>query len=61
MSRGPITFRQRDVSAAMKAATDAGYAVVRVEIDKTGKIVLITSKAGRTAEEEVNQWDAVLS
>jgi hypothetical protein len=45
----------------MTAATDAGYAVVRVEIDKTGKIVLITSKAGRTAEEEVNQWDAVLS
>jgi hypothetical protein len=61
MSRGPTTFRQRDVSAAMKAATDAGYAVVRVEIDKTGKIILVTSKAGNTVEEEVAKWDAALS
>jgi hypothetical protein len=45
----------------MKAATDAGYAVVRVEIDKTGKIILVTSKAGNTVEEEVAKWDAVLS
>jgi hypothetical protein len=43
----------------MKAATDAGYAVVRVEIDKTGKIILITAKAGEHIEREVNEWDAV--
>jgi len=42
--RGPATFRQRDVTAAVKAATAAGLDIARVEIDKTGKIILITGK-----------------
>ena len=44
MSRGPTTFRQRDVTAAVKAVTAAGYQVVRVEVDKTGKITVITTR-----------------
>ena len=38
MSRGECTFRQRDVTAALKAVRDAGVEVARVEIDKEGKI-----------------------
>jgi hypothetical protein len=42
MARGPTTFRQRDVTAAIKAAAAAGLLVARVEIDKSGKIVIVT-------------------
>ena len=44
MSRGPATFRQRDVSAAIKAALAAGVEVARVEIGKDGKIIVVTDK-----------------
>lgn len=42
MARSPTTFRQRDVTAAIKAAGAAGLLVSRVEIDKSGKIVIVT-------------------
>src|SRR5205085_140458 len=35
MSRGPATFRQRDVTAAVKAATAAGLNIARVEIGES--------------------------
>jgi hypothetical protein len=62
MARGACTFRQRDLAAALKAAQDAGVAVVRVEIGD-GKIVLITGKPNGAAESETkregaNEWDA---
>jgi hypothetical protein len=57
MSRGPITFRQRDVSAAMKAATDAGYAVDRVEIDKAGKITVFVAGRDGGSPPPANPWE----
>ena len=63
MSRGPTTFRQRDVSAAIKAATAAGATVLRVELDKDGRIVLVLANGKQcNAEPEAagNEWDAVL-
>jgi hypothetical protein len=63
MSRGQQTFRQRDVTKAIKATVKAGIAVNRVEIDKDGKIIIVTA----TAEDAVNgdnleknEWDGVL-
>jgi len=41
MSRGPLTFKQRDVAAAIKAAVQAGQHVDRVEIRPDGSIVVI--------------------
>ncbi len=41
MPRSAITFRQQDVTRALRAAVAAGIEVQRVEIDKNGKIVLI--------------------
>ena len=62
MSRGPQTFRQTDVTRVLKAAAKAGVAVQRVEIDKTGKIVVVTATAQEADAEksEKNEWDEVL-
>ena len=45
MARAPSTFRQQDVTRAVKAVAAAGVHIARVEIDKTGKIVIITADA----------------
>ena len=38
MGKAPCTFRQRDVTAAIKATQAAGCAVSRVTIDREGRI-----------------------
>jgi hypothetical protein len=60
MARGECTFRQRDVTAALKAAKDAGAEVARVEIDKDGKIVVIMGKPNGAMPQDqqgTNEWD----
>lgn len=61
MARGPMTFRQRDLTRAVRGVRAAGLEVGRVEIDKTGKIIVF---AGTEASEgasrlELNEWDAM--
>jgi hypothetical protein len=48
MSRGPSTFRKRDITRAVAAVRDAGVEVARVEIEK-GKISVITGKPDETS------------
>ena len=60
MSRGQQTFKQRDVIKALKAAVRAGFAVKRVEIDKNGKIAVVTAMPGDAEKPEKNEWDGVL-
>lgn len=60
MTRGPSTFRQRDVTAAMKAVTDAGYEVARVEIGPDGKIIVVPTRAAAAGTVEKNPWDEIL-
>ena len=43
-------FRQADLTKALKATTAAGIDVGRIEIDSNGKIVIVTSKSGDSAE-----------
>jgi hypothetical protein len=65
MSRGPTTFRQRDLSAAIKAAVAAGCAISRVEVAKDGGIVLVLvtgeeRSTGSKPGSGRNEWDEIL-
>jgi hypothetical protein len=61
MSRAPSTFRQQDVTRAVKAVAAAGVHIARIEIDKAGKIVIITAGASdqHGGTTEANEWDRV--
>jgi hypothetical protein len=58
--RAPSTFRQADVTKAVKAVAAAGVDIARVEIDKTGTIRIITLKAEPNGQgREANEWDGM--
>lgn len=59
MARVRLTFRQRDVTAAIKAVEAAGHVVARIEIDQDGKIVIVPVTPGALAAEPTNPWDEV--
>jgi hypothetical protein len=62
MSRAPSTFRQQDVTRAVKAVAAAGVGIARVEIDKAGKITIIALGAephDGQGREEANEWDSI--
>lgn len=62
MSRAPSTFRQRDLTAAVKAVVAAGLSVARAEVDKDGKIVVVTGNPQEAADDgskAANEWDGV--
>jgi len=42
MARAPSTFRQADVTKAVKAVRAAGVDIVRVEVARDGRIVIVT-------------------
>jgi hypothetical protein len=60
MARAPSTFRQQDVTRAVKAVAAAGVGIARVEIDKTGKIVIIPGdrQAAEAAGSDLDNWIA---
>ena len=63
MSRRPCTFKQRDVTKAVKAIVAAGQQIERVEVSKDGKIVIVTAKPSGLIFEDgpdfLNEWDAI--
>lgn len=58
--RGPCTFKQQDVTRLLRATIAAGVGVQRVEIDKNGRIVLVT-KSSTSPREEVDELDRELA
>jgi hypothetical protein len=61
MSRGPLTFRRADVTRAVLAVKAAGIPIARVEVDKTGKIVVVISEAPRLQtdlDQELAEFEA---
>jgi hypothetical protein len=61
MSRAPSTFRQADLTRALKAAVAAGVHIARVEIDTTGKIVIVARKPIGASETPVDELDRELA
>jgi hypothetical protein len=63
MARGPSTFRQQDVTRAIKAVAAAGLAVAGVKISAKGEIeVVIGTPAAQDSDasrREENEWDRV--
>jgi hypothetical protein len=49
--RAPCTFRQTDVTRALRAARAAGFERVRIEIDREGKITIVAGGRDDTADE----------
>jgi len=59
MSRGPRTFRQTDVSRAVKAAIAAGLKVSAVRINpQTGMIEIVTGDTPGQDSNLLDQWIA---
>jgi hypothetical protein len=63
MPRAPSTFRQQDVTRAVKAVAAAGVGIARIEIDKAGKIVIVAAMAplaepSDDLDQELQEWEA---
>jgi hypothetical protein len=61
MSRGAQSFKQGDVTKAIKGAFNAGLAVTRVQIDKkTGDIILFADHTKAPPDSDApSDWDDV--
>ena len=57
MSRTPSIFRQQDITRAFRAAKAAGVRVRRIEIDRAGKLVIVTADDELDGRREGNEWD----
>ncbi len=52
------SFKQSDVTRAIKGVANAGMRVGRVEITSSGKIVILSE--GTASSQHGNEWDEVL-
>jgi hypothetical protein len=60
MGRGRCTFKEGDLTRALRAAKKAGAHVARAELARDGTIVLVLKKDGETPSvSERNEWDEV--
>ena len=60
MPKGSLLFKETDLLRAIRTSQRAGLSIARVEIDRDGKIVVVTGE-GRGANDnaEENPWDTV--
>ena len=48
-------FSPRDLTTAIKAVGRAGASIIRVEIDPSGKIVMVTDNGGAPLDDDLNR------
>jgi hypothetical protein len=63
MSRSSTSFRQTDLTRAIKGARNAGVNVARAEIGREGKIVIVigessgvNTEVNLTPDDELERW-----
>ena len=58
MSRGPSTFKERDLTRAVRAVVKAGLEVTKVTVDTGGQITVIVGHGNCEVEppSELDQW-----
>jgi len=61
MSKGMLTFKQTDLLRAIKASQKAGLSIARVEIDRDGKIVVVTGEGNAKVESAATELDRWLA
>jgi hypothetical protein len=60
MGHGRCTFKEVDLTRALRAARKAGIEVARAEVDRAGKIILVLKNDGEEAPAaERNEWDEI--
>ena len=60
MGHGRCTFREIDLTRALRAAKKAGADVARAEVSRDGKIVLVLKNDGQARSiSERNEWDEI--
>jgi hypothetical protein len=58
MARAACTFRQRNVTRAIRAVEAAGKKIKKVEVDKDGKVVIeIAQDDDDAGDSDRNEWD----
>jgi hypothetical protein len=55
MPRAPSTFRQQDVTRAVKAVAAAGVHIARVEISRDGRIVVIVRQPTANQQDDLDR------
>ena len=62
MGHGPCTFKEVDLTRALRAAQKAGLDVERAELARDGKIVLVFKRKGEMMpNDERNEWDDAIN
>lgn len=61
MARGPCKLKKADITRAISAARNSGLEIARVEIDISGRIVIVAGKPVEIENENKNPWDEVLT
>jgi 3-keto-L-gulonate-6-phosphate decarboxylase len=55
MARAPSTFRQQDVTRAIRAAIAGGVDIARIEVAKDGRIVIVTCGAQPAVQDDLDR------
>jgi hypothetical protein len=58
---GPVRFREREASRAIRAALKAGLRIDRVEVSADGRLGLVTSRDKQEAAPPGNDADEIIA